>query len=156
MRCDYFYHLPSHHRPVNDLSTAVKLTNTLLRFWADGGFVYYTKEKSLQSVFSCLVPIPYRNITSWFAIAGWDKNYGRKDFKRKGGLQPVYWLKGNVTHSLKLSTYEKNVSHTRRPLVSLYSFMTSSMFSVSPVWWIKHSVNIEQILMQILQTRINK
>ena len=37
--CDYFYPLLSHtrltHRPVNDLSTAVKLTNQLLSFWAD-------------------------------------------------------------------------------------------------------------------------
>ena len=40
---DYFYHLQSHHRPVNDLSTAVKLTNHLLCFWADGGFVYYKR-----------------------------------------------------------------------------------------------------------------
>ena len=39
MRRDYFYHLQSHNRPVNDLSTAVKLNNRLLRFWADGGFV---------------------------------------------------------------------------------------------------------------------
>ena len=35
------YCLQSHHSPVNDLSTVVQLTNRLLRFWADGGFVYY-------------------------------------------------------------------------------------------------------------------
>ena len=51
---DYFYCLQSHHRPVNDLSTAVQLTNRLLRFWADGRFVYY---KSQQSVFSRLVSV---------------------------------------------------------------------------------------------------
>ena len=43
---DYFYCLQSHHRPVNDLSTVVQLTNRLLRFWADGGFVYYKRVSS--------------------------------------------------------------------------------------------------------------
>ena len=66
MTRDYFYRLHAHHRPVNDLSTAVKLTNRLLRFWADGGFVYY---KRVRSPFFRLVPIPYCYITSWFAIA---------------------------------------------------------------------------------------
>ena len=47
---DYFYHLQSHHRPVNDLSTAVKLTNRLLCFWADRGFVYYKRVCSLSFV----------------------------------------------------------------------------------------------------------
>ena len=48
---DYFYHLQSHHRPVNDLSTAVKLTNHLvLCFWADGGFVYHKRLCSLSFV----------------------------------------------------------------------------------------------------------
>ena len=75
----YFYCLQSHHRPVNDLSTAVQLTNRLLRFWADGGFVYYKRVSSpsflvwsqslIQSycdnnVKQCIVII-----TSWFAIA---------------------------------------------------------------------------------------
>ena len=61
---DYFYCLQSHHRPVNDLSTAVQLlTNRLLRFWADGRFVYY---RSQQSVFSRLVSVI---LTSWFRIA---------------------------------------------------------------------------------------
>ena len=70
MTRDYFYRLHrSHHRPVNDLSTAVKLTNRLLRFWADGGLVYYKRVRDPQSVFSRLVPIPYCYITSWFAIA---------------------------------------------------------------------------------------
>ena len=44
-----------------------KLTNNywLLRFWADGGFVYY---KRVSSPSSYLVQIRYCNITSWFAI----------------------------------------------------------------------------------------
>ena len=64
---DYFYCLQSHHRPVNDLSTAVQLTNRLLRFWADKGFVYY-KRVSIPSFLvssQSLIVI----ITSWFAIA---------------------------------------------------------------------------------------
>ena len=40
---DYFYHLQRHHRAVNDLPTAVKLTNHLLRFWADRLLVYYKR-----------------------------------------------------------------------------------------------------------------
>ena len=36
----------SHHGPVNDLSTAVQLTNRLLLFWAEGGFVYYKRVSS--------------------------------------------------------------------------------------------------------------
>ena len=43
---DYFYCLQSHHRPVNDLSTAMQLTNRLVRFWADGGFVYCKRVSS--------------------------------------------------------------------------------------------------------------
>ena len=45
---DYFHCLQSHHRPVNDLSTVVQLTNRLLRssIWADGGFVYYKRVSS--------------------------------------------------------------------------------------------------------------
>ena len=66
MTRDYFYYLQSHHGPVDDLSTAVQLTNRLLRFWADGRFVYY-KIKSQQSVFSHLVSIVI--IMSGFAIA---------------------------------------------------------------------------------------
>ena len=64
---DYFYCLQLHHRPVNDLSTAVKLTNRLLRFWADGGFVYYKRVSSPSFLVwsQYLVVI----ITSWFAIA---------------------------------------------------------------------------------------
>ena len=50
---DYFYRLQSHHR----ISTVVQLTNRLLRFWADRGFVYY-KRSSQQSIFSRLVSIP--------------------------------------------------------------------------------------------------
>ena len=52
MTHDYFYCLQSHHRPVNDLSTAVQLTNRLLRFWADGGFVYYERV-STPSFLAC-------------------------------------------------------------------------------------------------------
>ena len=64
---DYFYCLQYHHRPVNDLSTAVQLTNRLLRFWADGGFVYYKRVSSPSFLVwsQYLVVI----ITSWFAIA---------------------------------------------------------------------------------------
>ena len=53
----------SYHRPVNYLSTAVQLTNRLVRFWADGGSVYYKRVSSPSFlVWSQL-------ITSWFAIA---------------------------------------------------------------------------------------
>ena len=61
MTRDYFYCLQSYHRPV------VQLTNRLLRFWADGGFVYYKRVSSLsflvwpQSVIGIITP--------WFAIA---------------------------------------------------------------------------------------
>ena len=65
MTRDYFYHLHLHHRQVNDMSTAAKLTNPLLHFWADGEFVYNKRVRRL--VF--LVLIHYCNITSWFAIA---------------------------------------------------------------------------------------
>ena len=60
---DYVYCLQSHHRPVNNyyLSTAVQLTNRLLPFWADGGFVYYKRVSSPSSRLG--------SITSWFAIA---------------------------------------------------------------------------------------
>ena len=67
MTRDYFYCLQSYHRPVNYLSTAVQLTNWLLRFWADGGFVYYKRVSSPsflvwpQSVIGIVMP--------WFAIA---------------------------------------------------------------------------------------
>ena len=47
----------------------------------------------------------------------------------------------------------QKASHTRRPLVSLYSFMTSSMLSVSPVWWIKRSVSSEPVLRKIYNTK---
>ena len=40
MTYDCFYRLQLHQRPVNDLSTAAKLTNQLLCFWADGGFFF--------------------------------------------------------------------------------------------------------------------
>ena len=85
MTREYFYRLHLHHRPVNDLSTAVKLTNRLLRLWANGGF--FSLQKSPQSVFSRLVPIPY-NITSRFAIALAEIRT-RRIFKRKGGMQAV-------------------------------------------------------------------
>ena len=67
MTRDYFYCLQSDHGPVNDLSTAVQLTNRLLRFWADGGFVHYKRVSSpFFLVWSqSLIVI----ITSWFAIA---------------------------------------------------------------------------------------
>ena len=65
MTRDYFYCLQYHHRPVNDLSTALQLTNRLLRFWADGGFVYY-KRVAVHLFSSRLNP---QIITSWFAIA---------------------------------------------------------------------------------------
>ena len=54
---DYFYCLQSHHRPVNDLSTVVQLTNRLLRFWADVGFVYYKRNSSPSFLFSSRPPI---------------------------------------------------------------------------------------------------
>ena len=47
---DYFYRLYLRHRPVNDLLTAVKLTNQLLRFWADGKFVYNNGVRSPSSL----------------------------------------------------------------------------------------------------------
>ena len=64
---DYFYCLQSHDRPVNDLSTAVQLTNRLLRFWADGGFVYYKRVSSPSFLISSQSLIVIT--TSWFAIA---------------------------------------------------------------------------------------
>ena len=67
MTRDYFYCLQSHHGPVNDLSTAVQLTNRLLRFWADGGFVYYKRvsSSSFLAWSQSLIVI----ITLWFAVA---------------------------------------------------------------------------------------
>ena len=64
---DYFYCLQSHDRPVNDLSTAVQLTNWLLCFWADGGFVYYKRVSSPSFLVSSQSHIVIT--TSWFAIA---------------------------------------------------------------------------------------
>ena len=46
MTHDYFYRLQSHDRLVNDLPTAVKLTNQPLHFWAGRGFVYYKSVRS--------------------------------------------------------------------------------------------------------------
>ena len=59
--------LPPHPPPPlpNDLSTALQLTNRLLRFWADGGFVYYKRVSSPS--FSSRLNIVIT--TSWFAIA---------------------------------------------------------------------------------------
>ena len=67
MTRDYFYCLQSYHRPVNYVSTAVQLTNRLLRIWADGGFVYYKRVSSPSFLVwsQSLIVI----ITSWFAIA---------------------------------------------------------------------------------------
>ena len=67
MTRDYFYCLQSYHRPANYLSTAVQLTNRLLRFGADGGFVYYKRVSSPSFLVwsQSLIGI----ITSWFAIA---------------------------------------------------------------------------------------
>ena len=67
VKCDYFYCLQSHHRPVSYLSTAVQLTNRFLRFWADGGFVYYKRVSSPSFLVwsQSLIVI----IMSWFAIA---------------------------------------------------------------------------------------
>ena len=64
---DYFYCLQSHHRPVNYLSTAVQSSNRLLRFWTDGGFVYYKRVSSPSFLFWSQFLIV--KITSWFAIA---------------------------------------------------------------------------------------
>ena len=66
MTRDYFYCLQSHHGPVNDLSTAVQLTNRLLRFWADGGFVYYKRVSSPSFLVSSQ---SLNNNISWFVIA---------------------------------------------------------------------------------------
>ena len=46
----FIAYIDPHHRPVNDLSTAVKLTNRLLRFWADG--VFATTKESAVRLFS--------------------------------------------------------------------------------------------------------
>ena len=63
---EYFYCLQSYHRPVNYLSTAVQLTNWLLHFWANRGFVYYKRvsSPSFLVLSQSLIVI----ITSWFAI----------------------------------------------------------------------------------------
>ena len=87
-RYRYFYCLQSHRGPVNDLSTAVQLTNRLLRFWADGGFVYYKRVSSPSFLVSS------QSLNNNIVVcnrAGWDKNW--TDVKRKGGLQAVYWRK---------------------------------------------------------------
>ena len=52
---------------LNDLSTAGQLTNRLLRFWADGGFVYYKRVSSPSFLVSSQSLIVIT--TSWFAIA---------------------------------------------------------------------------------------
>ena len=63
---DFFYCLQSHRRSVNDLSTAVQLTNRLLRFWADEGFVYH---KRVSSPSFLVQSQSLNNNISWFAIA---------------------------------------------------------------------------------------
>ena len=80
MTRDYFYYLQSHRRPVNYLSTAVQLTNRLLHFWADGGFVYYKRVISPSSLVcsQSLIVI----ITSWFAI-GLDEVRTRRILREK-------------------------------------------------------------------------
>ena len=67
---DYFSCLQSYHRPVNDLSTVVQLTNRLLRFWADGGFVYYKRVSSPSFLVSSRSL--YNNIVVCNR-AGWDQ-----------------------------------------------------------------------------------
>ena len=82
---DFFYCLQSHRRSVNDLSRAVQLTNRLLRFRADGGFVYYKRVSCLSFLVSSQ---SLNNNIVVCNCAGWDKNW--TDFKGKGGLQAVY------------------------------------------------------------------
>ena len=56
------YCLQSHHRPVNDLSTVVQLTNRLLCFWADGGFVCYKYKRVSSPSFLISCRSLYNNI----------------------------------------------------------------------------------------------
>ena len=44
----HFYRLHLHHRPVNDLSTAVKLTDRLLHFWGLTEGLFTTKEYAVR------------------------------------------------------------------------------------------------------------
>ena len=88
--CDTSLHLQSHHRPVNDMSTAVQLTNRLLRSQANGGFVYYKRVSSLSFLF-----LLCNNNVVVCNCAGCDKK--QMDFKRKGGLQAVYGTTTSVS-----------------------------------------------------------
>ena len=83
---DYFYCLQSHDRPVNGLSTAVQLTNQLLRFWADRGFVFYKRVSSPSFLVSSQFLIVIT--TLWFAIA-LDEIRTRRSLREKAGLQVV-------------------------------------------------------------------
>ena len=86
-----YFHCLQYH---NDLSTAVQLTNRLLRFWANRGFVYkrVSSPSFLVSSQSLIVIT-----TSWFAMR-WMRSRGSDiykelgGFKKKGGLQAVYYI----------------------------------------------------------------
>ena len=82
---DYFYCLQSYHSPVNYLSTTAQLTNRLLCFCADGGFVYYKRVRSPSFLVwsQSLIVI----ITSWFAIA-LDEIRTRRILREKADCKP--------------------------------------------------------------------
>ena len=98
---DYFY--DPHHRPVNDLSRAVKLTNRLLRSGLAEG-LFTTKESSVR--LSHLVPIPYCYIMSWFAIALAEIRSRRILREKVDCMQSMYKTKGlidsSMTYQIKL------------------------------------------------------
>ena len=63
----------------------MQLTNRLLCFWADGGFVYYKRVSSPSFLVSS------QSVNNNIVVCnrtGWDKNW--MDFNRKGRLQVVY------------------------------------------------------------------
>ena len=83
-----------------DQSTALKLTNGLLHFWAERESLFTTKESAVCLFSSCPnPPIVTYNIMVC-NHAGRDKK--KMDFKRKGELQGVYC-------SLELYFKNKNV-----------------------------------------------
>ena len=125
MARDYFYCSQSHHRPVNYLPTAVQLTNQLLRFWADGGFVYYKRLSSPSFlVWSQSVIII---IASWFAIA-LDEIRTKRILREKADCkQSKAEHSGRVYTSTRVSQKNKVIENIST-LTSLPKFGTGSTF----------------------------
>ena len=120
MTRDYFYCLQSHDRPVNDLSTAVPLTNRLLRFLADGGFVYNKRVSSPSFLVSCQSLIVIT--TSWFAIA-LDEIRTRRILREKADC------KQSISVASNRSFFRNALTKKIRPFIQSFfrdrSFITS-------------------------------